>query len=178
MSDPEFSKTETAIRAFVAALDAVALAEGGAILPRPTRNLDLVGRLAAGVETEGVAGADEVARHLNVIDGDRADPEELAGADLGAFASYDIVWNVRVEWIVAGGDDAARESIFDLGRRAIWNAVKAVVDAGAVSYLGGAVDGVRLVGMLPHDRSTLAGLPGLKSTEMVFALTFTSADPF
>lgn len=166
------SKTETALLAFVAALKSKATAEPD-VLPQPLRNQNLIAQL--------VEDAEGISRFVNVLDGDRDRPvDQVLGADLGVAAAYDIRWLVRVEFAVAGADDDAREAAFDAGRVAIWDAVKPAVSVDGVSYLDGAVDAIELVDMLPPDQSVpaRAGLPNVKATEFVFALLYTSTDPF
>lgn len=165
------SPTETAILALVAALAAKA-AEALPKIPNPERNQDLVSRLAD--------IGDGLARHLNVLDGERSDADEMLGADIVPLQgeTYDITQHVRVEWIVAGGDSAAREQAFDDGRKAIWDAIRPVIVDGAPVFLGGAVSALRFVDILPHERTVVAGLPNTKGAEFTFALTFTSPDPF
>lgn len=166
------SATETAILAFVAALAAVARPAPDAVLPQPSRNEDMVSRLAE------IGDGSDLADHLNVLDGDRANVDEMLGADLAAVECYDIVHHVRVEYAVAGGDSATREARFDLGRIAIFDAVKPVVSGATVTCLGGAVAAIALVDFLPHTETVAYGLPNVKACEFVFALTFTSQRPF
>jgi hypothetical protein len=161
--------TETAILAFVAALAAKA-EQSPTVLPPPLRNDDLLSRL-----TEGEA---DLKMHVNVHDGDRGETDEALGADLGVGQTYHIEQFVRVEWAVAGGTSAHREQAFDAGRKAIWDAVKPAPNDAGVSYLGGAVDSIRLVEIIPQHQGNAEGLPGVKACEFVFALTFTSSDPF
>jgi hypothetical protein len=165
------SKTETAILAVVAALQAAAEAEGSK-LPAPARNADLVTRLA-----EVDAGA-RLAAYLNVLDGDRVAADETLGADLGQNEPFDLTWRVRVEWAVAGGEDADREAHFDAGRAAIWDALKPDASGASVTYLGGAVDSIRCVDILPQAGTVLDGVPHIKACEFVFDLTYTSDRPF
>jgi len=165
------SKIETALLALVGALADSAALENAALIA-PLRNEDLVSRL--------VDAGDGLAKYLNVLDGDRADPEEMLGTDFASVTGYDIVWHARIEFAVAGGTSSAREAAFDAMRTAIWDAIKPVVAGGSVTYLGGAVDSLRLVDMLPPDKSTVAqaGLPNVKASDFVVELTFTSDRPF
>ena len=163
------TRLETAIRAVVAALLAKS-AEVDAKIPAPLRNEDIVSRM--------VEAGSGLSLYLNVLDGDRDNPDELLGADLGNVNGYELVQNVHIEWAVAGGSSEDRETRFDDGRKAIWDALKADVEAGGVTYLGGAVDGLKLMDILPHQATNAAGLPNVKSAEFVFQLTFTSPDPF
>ena len=68
MSDPQ-SAVEAALLALLAALTTKATSDNNATLPTPTRNEQLV--------TQLLEGGDGLRRYLNVIDGDRADSEEL-----------------------------------------------------------------------------------------------------
>lgn len=167
------TKTETAILAAVAALITASLVPGSKITA-PTRNMDIASRLV------DVGSGTGLALHLNVLDGDAVfgDDDELLGADLGNTEAYDREQQISVEWAVAGGTDAAREARFDEGRKEIWDALKAVVVGGVATYLGGAVDGMRLVTLINHHNTSVAGLPNIKSCIFVYGLTFTSSDPF
>lgn len=165
------SKTETALLALVAALTAAAAGEGSP-LPPPTRNADMLSQLVE------VAGGDGVQRFLNVLDGDRANADEMLGADLALLASFDIAWRPHIEFGVAGGESVVREAAFDAMRSAIWDAIKPQVSGGDVTYLGGAVDSIRLVDMLPQDKSNAAGLPGVKASEFEIEIQYTSSAPF
>lgn len=161
--------TETAIRAIVAALTTKAALPGSKIIA-PERNQDIVSRL--------VSVGSGLSVFLNVLDGDRENPDELLGADLGNTTGYEHTLTVHIEWAVAGGTSDDRETRFDDGRQEIWDALKPVVSGGSVTYLGGAADGVELRDLLPHQQTTVAGLPNIKACEFVFAVSFTSADPF
>jgi hypothetical protein len=164
------SRTETANAAFVAALRAKALLPGSKLV-RALRNEDLVTRLVA------VAGG--MAVHLNVWDGDRPQPEEMLGADLGAAGGYDIVLHVRVELAVAGGASDDREARFDDCRAEIWDALKPDLSSGHPVYLGGAVDRIELIDYAPPGSGLATdGMPQVKAAEFVFALSFTSDQPF
>lgn len=165
------TKTETAIRAVLAALLAKS-AEAEAVIPLPLRNEDVVSRMMSVGQGLSV--------FLNVLDGDRGNSDELLGADLGNTAAYEINQHIRIEWAVVGGalGGDERESTFDNGRQQIWDALKPDMTSGYPVYLGGAVDGVELVDMIPHQNTAVAGLPNIKACEFVFALSFTSADPF
>lgn len=154
--------TETAMLAMVEALRAVH--------PQTLRNGDLISRL--------VDVGDDLAIHINVLDGDRAPPDEMLGADLNNTESYDLVWQPRVEFAVAGGDPELRESTFDEYRKAIWDALKPVMTSGNPVFLGGAVDFVRCIEILSQANTNADGLPGVKACEFVFELSYTSTDPF
>lgn len=162
------SKTETAILAFVKALQKKA--SDNDALPDPLRNDDLPARM--------VNAAAGLALYLNVLDGERIPPEEMLGADLDTTEAYDIEHHVSVEWGVSGSESAAREAAFDRGRTAIWDALKADISSGAPVYLGGAVDGLRLVDIIAQHATSVAGLPSIKACVFVFAISFTSVNPF
>lgn len=166
------SATETAILALVAAVAAKAAEDSYATLPPPTRNEDMVSRLTA--DQSGT-----LERYLNIVDGDRADPEELLGADLGIEA-YDIVWNPLIEFAVLGGTPAEREAAFDAMRVALWDAIKPDTSGGSITYLGGAVSSVIVIDMLPNEKSAPvdAGIPNVKASDFLLALTYTSERPF
>lgn len=163
------TKTETAFRAIMTAL---ATAAQSPPLVAPMRNEDLISRL--------VDVGSGLACYLNVLDGDRPDGDEMLGADLAQIQSYEITRHVSIEWAVAGGTSDARETRFDDGMKAIWDAIKPNMTSGSPVYLGGAVDSVLLIDILPHGKTTVAraGIPNVKSCEFVFALSFTSSDPF
>lgn len=161
--------TETAILAVVAALQAEADSTA-AVLPGPLRNEDLLARL-----TDATG---DLKLHLNVLDGDRGDADEMLGADLSDEKRYDLSQRVEIEWMVAGGDSAAREARFDAGRKAIWDALKPDTSGGSITYLGGAVSGIRLVDLISHSGTNAAGAPNIKACVFVFELTFASSDPF
>jgi len=167
------SKTETALLALVAALAAASELEG-APLPPPERNNDLVTQMVADESNTALR------RYLNVIDGDRGTADELLGTDFGNVAGFDCIQQPRVEFAVAGGTSAEREAAFDGMKRAIWDALKPAVDGDTLTYLGGAVDSLVMLDMLPPDQSSLArsGVPGCKGSDFLLALSFTSTRPF
>jgi hypothetical protein len=165
------SPTEAALLALVAAIAASA-AEEGSVLTPPERNRDLV--------TQMVENGDEgLRKFLNVVDGQRANVDELLGADLGGEA-FDIEWHARIEFAVAGGTDADREAAFDAMRREIFDAIRPVVTGGVAVYLGGAVHSIQIVDMLPPEDAApfRAGIPSCKASDFVVALTYTSTRPF
>lgn len=168
------SATETVILALVAAL-VVKSAESSPKIPTPLRNQDIVTRMVA-VITDA-----KLSLYLNVLDGEAVfgDGDELLAADLGNTEAYERDQHVSIEWAVAGGaTDDARETAFDEGRRAIWDALKPALTSGSPVYLGGAVGGVRLISILNKESTSVDGLPNIKACVFVLALSFTSVDPF
>jgi hypothetical protein len=164
------SRTEAAHLAFVGALAAKAQEAGAKLVP-PERNQDLVSRLVD-------VGAG-LAVHINVWDGDRPQPDEMLGTALGVPGGYEIRLHVRVELAVAGGASADREARFDDCRTEIIAALKPDLSAGGPVYLGGAVEHLELIDYAPPGVGLATdGLPGVKAGEFVFALSFTSDDPF
>lgn len=161
--------TELVMLAIVSALTDAANGTG-AVLPLPTRNEDLPSRLTdVGLNLRA---------HLNVLDGTRAEGDEMLGADLLQVESYDLRQLVEIEWVVAGGESVDRERHFDLGRKAIWDALKPVVSVGIPTYLAGNADGIRLVDIVQHQNTNVAGVPNVKACVFVFEVTYTSTDPF
>ena len=164
------SKTEAAHLAFVAALAAKAQEADSKLVP-PERNQDLVPQLVD-------VGA-SLAVLLNVWDGDWPQPDEMLGTALGMPGGYDIRLHVRVELVVAGGTSSDREARFDDCRAEIIAALKPDLSGGGPVYLGGAVGHLELIDYAPPGAGlSTDGLPGVKAAEFVFALSFTSDDPF
>lgn len=163
--------TETGFRALIAALTAAAQVAGSPLVV-PARNEDLISRLTN-------VGSD-LALFLNVLDGDHTISDELLGADIGNTAAYEIEAQAEIEWAVAGGENDARETRFDDGRLAIWDAIKPDLGSGSPVYLGGAVDGIRFVQYVPHigTNAARAGIPNVKACSLVIAFAFTSPTPF
>ncbi|MFN3656827.1 MAG: hypothetical protein ACK4UO_06205 [Pseudolabrys sp.] len=164
------SKTEAALLALVAAIVTASQVEGSK-LPAPVRNGDMLTRLVE------ASGGQNLEQFVNVLDGERANTDELLGADMIA-GGFDIRWRARIEFGAAGGADADREALFDAMRVELWNAIKPQVSGGIPAYLGGAVSSLQLVDMLPQDKSNADGLPGVKATEWLIELQYVSDAPF
>ena len=86
---------------------------------------------------------------------------------------------MRIELAVAGGTSADREARFDDCRSEIIAALKADLSNGSPVFLGGAVEHLELIDYAPPGTGLATdGLPGVKVAEFVFALSFTSDEPF
>lgn len=161
------TRTEEVIQAYLAAL-ALQAFPGGVIA---TRNQALPARLL-----QPVAGG--LQYYLNVWDGDGTVIDETLGADDPSVTDgYEIEQRPLVEWIVAGGPDADRETAFDNGLIALHDAVKR--DVGTGLYLAGAVNLAAIEKITRSGKGLVTdGLPNIKAAEITPLLTFTSSRPF
>lgn len=178
------TRTERALRALVAALQAKADMEGSNLPATILRNEDLLSRMD---ESQG----DGVRRYCNVWDGDGTVSEETLGADLveaidddadtdaAINGAYEIEHRPRIEWICEGGAADKREAAFDAGLREIHDALRAVTTEAGRQWLGGAVDwsGIEAINRAGSGLVT-DGLANVKACEIVPLLEFTSARPF
>jgi hypothetical protein len=148
------SKTGDALEALYAALVAKA-SELGSAIPQPLQN-------------EG----DGLDKYLNVWDSGEDVPEEFLGADTVA-DGYDLTWSVPIEFVVAGGERAARRVAFEAGLDAIWAAIA------ADRSLGGIVDHAE---MLTPKRTgsglVTDGMPNVLAAEITVRLSFVSSQSF
>lgn len=161
------SRTEQALQALLASLVTQSQLPASA-LPTPLRNEALPTRMFQ-------TGAD-LEIFFNVWDGDGDVTDETLGAeDPAQEDGYNIEHHAIIEWVVAGGDKAAREARFDAGLIAIHDAVKPVAGV----YLGDVVDSAAIDKVTRAGRGLVTdGLPNIKSAEISVALTFTSSRPF
>lgn len=178
------TRTERALRALVAALQAAADVEGSSLPAEILRNEDLLARMD---ESQG----DGVRRYLNVWDGDGVVSDEMLGADTvdaidddedddpAVPGAYEIEHRPRIEWVCEGGAQEVREAAFDAGLRAIHDVLRGAVVEGEWQYLGGAVDwsGIESIARAGSGLVT-DGLANVKACEVVPLLEFTSARPF
>jgi hypothetical protein len=156
------SSTETNLQAFVALLAALAVVDSPAV-PAPLRNEVLPSRMSDFGQAQAF---------LNVLDGEAAGSDE-GGAESVALGDsdtqYDLSHEPQVEWIYAHADPDERESGFDAGLTAIYDAVTAE----------NAIDGVTVtLKSLQRSNLNTEGLPGTKAAVLVFRLTFLSSRPF
>jgi hypothetical protein len=157
------SKTGDALEALYAVLVAKA-SELDSAIPQPLQNESLPARLAT--------ADDGLDRYLNVWDSGEDVPEEFLGADTIA-DGYDLTWSVPIEFVVAGGERAARRVAFEAGLDAIWDAIA------ADRSLGGAVDHAE---MLTPKRTgsglVTDGIPNVLAAEITVRLSFVSSQSF
>jgi hypothetical protein len=157
------SKTGDALEALYAALVAKA-SELGSAIPQPLQNEALPARFAT--------AGDGLDKYLNVWDSGEDVPEEFLGADTVA-DGYDLTWSVPIEFVVAGGERAARRVAFEAGLDAIWAAIA------ADRSLGGIVDHAE---MLTPKRTgsglVTDGMPNVLAAEITVRLSFVSSQSF
>jgi hypothetical protein len=157
------SRTGDALEALFAALQAKA-AEPGAAIPPPLQNESLPARL---METP-----DGLQRYLNVWDSGEDTPDEFLGADILA-EGYELTWPVPVEFVVAGGERAARRAAFEAGLDAIWEAI-----AGDRT-LGGTVSHAAMLTPRRTGSGLITdGMPNVLAAEITVRLSFTSSRSF
>jgi hypothetical protein len=157
------SKTGDALEALYAALAAKA-SEPDSAIPQPLQNEALPARLAA--------ASDGLEKHLNVWDSGEDVPEEFLGADAVA-DGYDISWSVPVEFVVAGGERAARRAAFESGLDAIWGAIA------ADRTLGGKVDHAEMLTPKRTGSGLITdGMPNVLAAEITVRLSFVSSQSF
>jgi hypothetical protein len=151
------TRTETALRALAAALEA------SAALPTVRRNVtfDQV--------FEDLAGASPLQTALLLGDGPGAAAERTLGGIEGG--RYEIDHPAALDWLVAGSAGTALETAFDAGLEAI----AAVIAADR--SLGGTVAYVEIPTPPERDLET-AGSAQVKIARLVVSLRFTSDLPF
>lgn len=157
------SRTGDALEALFAMLAAKA-SEPGAAIPAPLQNEALPARL--------LEAPDGLQKYLNVWDSGEDASDEFLGADVIA-DGYELTWSVPVEFVVAGGERAARRAAFEAGLDAIWEAIA------ADRTLGGTVSHAEM--LMP--RRTGAGLitdgmPNVLAAGITVRLSFTSSKSF
>jgi hypothetical protein len=157
------SKTGDALEALFAALEAKAC-EPAAAIPSPLQNEELPSRLAT-------VGAD-LQMMLNVWDDSDGEQDELLGADV-VDEAYEITRDVPVEFVVAGGDRAARRAAFEAGLEAIDDAVA------ADRTLAGTVDYAHVLAPRRNGSGlSVDGLPNILAAEIRVRLVYTSSRSF
>lgn len=157
------SKTGDALEALYAALVAKA-SEPDSPIPRPLQNEALPARLAT--------AGDGLDRYLNVWDSGEDVPEEFLGADTVA-AGYDITWSAPIEFVVAGGERAARRAAFEAGLDAIWDAISADRTLGGKVVYAEMLTPKRTGSGLITD-----GMPNVLAAEITVRLSFASSQAF
>jgi hypothetical protein len=157
------SKTGDALEALYVALVAKA-SEPDSALPQPLQNEALPARFAT--------AGDGLEKYLNVWDSGEDMPQEFLGADTVP-DGYDITWAVPVEFVVAGGERAARRAAFETGLDAIWGAIA------ADRTLGGKVDHVEMLTPKRTGSGLITdGMPNVLAAEIMVRLSFTSSKSF
>jgi hypothetical protein len=160
------SKTELAVKALFDALLAQSQLENAA-LPTPKRNEALPARLFQ-------AGVGAPQSYLNLWDGEGGPDGEFLGAD-EIEDGYDLLHRPVIEWVVAGGADAARDALFDKGLEQIHDAIK----RGNDGVLAGAVDAAAIEQVTRNGKGLVTdGLPNVRAAEVTIVLSFTSSRPF
>ena len=109
---------------------------------------------------------------LNVWDSGEDVPDEFLGADVIA-DGYELTWPVPVEFVVAGGERAARRAAFEAGLDAMWEAIA------ADRTLGGTISHAEM--LMPRRTGaglTTDGLPNVLAADIAVRLTFTSSKTF
>jgi hypothetical protein len=157
------SRTGDALEALFAALAAKA-AESDAAIPAPLQNESLPARL--------LEAPDGLQKYLNVWDSGEDVPDELLGADVIA-EGYELAWPVPVEFVIAGGERAARRAAFEAGLDAIWEAMA------ADRTLGGTVSHAEMLTPRRTGSGLITdGLPNVLAAEITVRLNFTSSRSF
>jgi hypothetical protein len=151
------TRTEQALRALAAALDA------SATLPQTRRNAPL-DQVLEDIAAPGSANA----AALVLIDGSGTVLDQVLGDGESRFS---IEHHAEVEWLVSGQEGLALETDFDNGLEAIAAAVE--VDR----TLGGVVDDVQLNEPPERDLDVLGARPA-KTAVLRVSLLFTSSHPF
>lgn len=157
------SATGDALEALFAALQTKA-AEPGAAIPAPLQNESLPARL--------IEAPDGLQKYLNVWDSGEDTPDEFLGADVLA-EGYDLTWPVPAEFVVAGGDRAARRLAFEAGLDAIWDAIA------ADRTLGGTVSHAEMLTPRRTGSGLITdGMPNVLAAEITVRLSFVSSKSF
>jgi hypothetical protein len=157
------SRTGDALEALFAALQAKA-AEPGAAIPPPLQNESLPARL--------MEAPDGLQKYLNVWDSGEDVPDEFLGADILA-DSYELTWPVPVEFVVAGGERAARRAAFETGLDAIWDAIA------ADRTLSGTVGHAEMLTPRRTGSGLITdGMPNVLAAEITVRLSFVSSKSF
>jgi hypothetical protein len=157
------SRTGDALEALFAVLQAKA-AEPGAAIPAPLQNESLPARL--------MEAPDGVQKYLNVWDSGEDVPDEFLGADVIG-NGYELTWSVPVEFVVSGGERAARRVAFEAGLDAIWDAIA------ADRTLSGTVGHAEMLTPRRTGSGLITdGLPNVLAAEITVRLNFTSSRSF
>jgi hypothetical protein len=158
------SRTGDALEALFAVLAAKA-GEPSPKIPAPLQNEDLPARLVS------IGG--DLAMLLNVWDDAQDDdPLELLGADVIA-DSYEIVKDVPVELVVAGGTRLARRVAFEAALEAIDDAIA------ADRTLGSVVDDARVLAPRRNGSGLVVdGMPNVLAADIRIRFTFNSSRTF
>jgi hypothetical protein len=157
------SATGDALEALFAVLQAKA-AEPDVAIPAPLQNESLPARL--------IEAPDGVQKYLNVWDSGEDVPDEFLGADILA-DGYELTWSVPIEFVVAGGERAARRAAFEAGLDTIWDAIAADRTlAGTVAHAEMLTPRRTGAGLITD------GLPNVLAAEITVRLNFVSSKSF